>query len=342
MIPIKNIYYMLTYAFKVLNENGYKSIETESFDNIAELCSAILVKGMNNQLKRGLARNYIPNTDTLSGVKGKIDISSSIKKQTLINKQLVCEYDEFTIDDEKNRIIKATLKLLMKQDISKERKKEIKNVLMYLDEVSDVDIHSINFNQRFNKNNETYRMLISICYLVIKGQLQSKTEGKTKVMDFFDEQKMHRLYEKFILEYYKKEHSEIKASASQIPWILDDGFDDKLPIMQSDIMLEKDNNILIIDAKYYSHMFQMRFDKHTLHSNNVYQIFTYVKNKEAELKDKNNKVSGMLLYAKTNEQIELDNIYHMSGNEISVKNLDLNCDFEDIKKQLDDISCKLS
>ena len=77
-------------------------------------------------------------------------------------------------------------------------------------------------------------MLISICYLVIKGLLQSNTTGGSKLMDFLDEQRMCRLYERFILEYYRKEHPEIKASASQIPWQLDDDFDSMLPIMQTD------------------------------------------------------------------------------------------------------------
>lgn len=54
MIPIQNIYYMLSYSFSVLNEQGYKSIATEKFDNIAELMAAILVKGIATQLKRGL------------------------------------------------------------------------------------------------------------------------------------------------------------------------------------------------------------------------------------------------------------------------------------------------
>ena len=36
----------------------------------------------------------------------------------------------------------------------------------------------------------------------------------------------------------------------------------------------------------------------------------------------------------TDEEIELNNVYQMSGNKISVKTLDLNCDFEVIKKQL--------
>lgn len=51
MIKIKNIYYMLVYAFNVLNEEGYKKVGTEEFDNIADLLSAILVKGVSTQIK---------------------------------------------------------------------------------------------------------------------------------------------------------------------------------------------------------------------------------------------------------------------------------------------------
>lgn len=69
----------------------------------------------------------------------------------------------------------------------------------------------------------------------------------------------------------------------------------------------------------------------------LYQIFTYVKNKESELKENDIEVSGMLLYAMTNENIQPNSEYMMSGNKISVKTLNLNQNFELIKAQLDDI-----
>lgn len=72
-------------------------------------------------------------------------------------------------------------------------------------------------------------------------------------MDFLDEQRMCRLYEKFILEYYRKEFKNlITANASQIPWQLDDEESSMLPVMQSDIMLQRGDRVLIIDAKYYA------------------------------------------------------------------------------------------
>ena len=341
MIPIQSIYHMLAYAFQVLREQGYKSIATEEFHNVAELCAAILCKGVSGQLKRGLGREYIEQTEALSTVRGRIDISESIKTQSIHKQQLVCSYDEFSVDSYLNRILKTTMELLLRADIAKTRKKELKKLLVFFGEVDTLDVHLINWNIRYHRNNQTYRMLISICFLVIKGLLQTNSDGSTKLMDFLDEQRMCRLYEKFILEYYRREFPDLHASASQIPWALDDGFNDMLPVMQSDITLSKDGKVLIIDAKYYSHTTQMQYDVHTLHSGNLYQIFTYVKNKEAELSGTDHtepKVSGMLLYAKTDEQVQPDHIYYMSGNKISVRTLDLNQDFSEIARQLDGIA----
>ena len=337
MIPIRNIYYMLSYAFQVLNEQGYRKIATEQFHNVADLCAAILIKGISSQLKRGLEQEYVSKTETLSALRGKIDVSESIKTMTMLRNQMVCTYDEFSVNSRMNQIIKATVKLLMYANIAKERKKELKKQMLFFSEVTEIDLNTIDWNIRYNRNNQTYRMLISICYLVVKGLLQTKSDGTVRLMDFLDEQRMCRLYEKFILEYYRKEHPEITANASQISWQLDNNISDLLPVMRTDIMLSRGNSILIIDAKYYSHIMQTQFDTYSIHSGNMYQIFTYVKNKEVELTNKPHVVSGLLLYAKTDETLLPNQTYQMSGNKISVKMLDLDCDFEKIAEQLDEI-----
>lgn len=338
MIPVQNLYYMLSYAFQVLKEQHYRNLATEEFHNTAELCAAIIAKGIGVQLKRGLGRDYIDKSEPLSTLQGKLDISESIKTQTMLKKQMVCAFDEFSVNTEMNQIIKSTVQILLRANIDKARKKELRNLMLFFSEVEEIDLYTVNWNRHYNRNNATYQMLITICYLVYKGLLQSKQDGTTKLMDFLDEQRMHHLYEKFILEYYRKEHPELTANASQIQWQLDDEYDEMLPKMQSDIMLSKGSTLLIVDAKYYSHMTQEQFGVHTLHSNNLYQIFTYVKNKEIELKNEEHTVSGMLLYAKTDEDIQLNNVYHMSGNEISTRSLNLNCEFSEIRAQLDSIA----
>ena len=183
-------------------------------------------------------------------------------------------------------------------------------------------------------------MLIGICRLVLNSMLQTEDDGSYKLAAFEDSQEMSHLYEKFLLEYYRREHPELKASASQIRWALDDGLQASLPIMQSDIMLQRGNSFLIIDAKYYAHNMQVQYNKRTIHSGNMYQIYTYVKNKEFELEKSGepHKVSGMLLYAKTVEVIQPDSVFQMHGNQITVRTLDLYQPFEKIKRSLDGIA----
>ena len=108
-----------------------------------------------------------------------------------------------------------------------------------------------------------------------------------------------------------------------------------LPAMQTDIFLRLKEKVLILDAKYYGRTMQEHFDKYTLHSGNMYQIFTYVKNQD---KDNTGNVAGILLYAKTNESVTPDCMFHIGGNQIGAKTLDLNTDFKVIAAQLDKIA----
>ena len=337
MIPIQNIYYMLSYAFRTLTKQGYREMSTEKFSNTADLMTEILIAGISQQLKRGLGRAYIEQMEDIPVIRGRVNITESVKRQTMINRKLSCVYDDFSVDNSKNRIIKSTALLLLGADVEKQRKSRLRKLLVYFDKVELIDLRTVDWNIHYDRNNQTYRMLISICYLVVKGLLQTQADGKTKIMDFLDDQQMYHLYEKFILEYYKKEYPYITTNASKIKWQLDDGMDYMLPNLLSDITLEYDNKVLIIDAKYYSRIMQNRYEKETIRSANMFQIFTYVKNKEAELKDKPHEVAGMLLYAQTDNGTQPEYRYQMSGNMISVKTLNLNCDFEDIRRQLDSI-----
>lgn len=342
MIPVQNIYYMLAYAFQILHEQSYQDVAVENFQNTAELLAAILCRGVAVQVKRGLGKQYITREDSLSSPRGKIEVSASIKTQVIRKKQLVCTYDEFSVDSYPNRIIKTTMELLLRSDISKSRKKELRKLLIFFDEVSVMDKHDIVWNLQYDRNNQTYRMLIELCRLIMKGLLQTNTDGTTRIMDYLDEQTMPKLYEKFILGYYKREHPELKAYSPQIEWQLDNDVKTMLPTMQSDIVIKnkRTKRTLIIDAKYYAHNTQMKapYMTQTIHSANLYQIFTYVKNWAAEPDEM---VSGMLLYARTEDALQPGNDYRMSGNQISVRTLDLFCDFSKIAEQLDAIAAAI-
>lgn len=342
-IFIKNIYYMLSYAFTPLKQSVYDDIQKESFDNIHNLFGAILSKGIGMQLKQGLYRTYINRVEPLSVVRGKIDMPGTIRNKLEHRMCVTCDYDELSENNLLNQILKSTVLLLLRQkDVDERYKAELKKEMLYFSAVDEIELSGIRWSDiRFQRNNRTYQLLLGICQLLIEGSLMTTEKGEYHLAHFIDEQRISRLYEKFILEYYAQEFGErikeFSSRAAQIPWQLDDGYDALLPVMQTDITLTYGHQILIIDAKYYRRTIQTNYGVQTLHSGNLYQIFTYVKNKEAQLSGTGYKVSGMLLYAKTDEELVPDNIYQMSGNQISVKTLDLNHEFSEIEKQLKQI-----
>ena len=350
MIPVKNIYYMLSYAFRVLREQEYRNVATEEFDNVLELYAAILIRGVTLQVKRGLGRSYIAETDELASPRGKFDLARSIKEQSLRKKRLVCTYDEFSVDFPMNQILRSTVELLLRSQLSAARKKELRKLMVYFGEVSSIDLYSVNWNMRFHRNNQSYRMLIAVCHLIFKGLLQTEEEGPVRMMSFLDDRTMNLLYENFLYEYFRQEHPELRVSAPVIRWQLDDDMRDFLPRMETDVYLTRGDRILILDAKFYNQAMQVQYGKYKNRSGNLYQIFTYVKNKQYELELENEvrkkagdapldfQVAGMLLYAMTDEEVHPNQEYRMSGNLISVKSLDLNQEFSRIRRQLDDIA----
>ena len=343
-IFIKNIYYMLAYAFATLKESTYEDIAKEPFDNIHNLFAAILARGIGLQLKQGLYREYINRVEDLPVVRGKIDMPGTIRNRLARHMAVTCDYDELSEDNLLNQILKATVQLLLKQkDVAHKYKAVLRQEMLFFSNVADLDLKNVRFSTiRFQRNNRTYQLLLAVCQLLLEGSLLTTEEGQYHLASFVDDQHMCRLYEKFILEYYAQEFSRrlkgFSSRALQIPWQLDDGYDVLLPTMQTDITLTYGKRILIIDAKYYQQTLQTNFDKQTIHSGNLYQIFTYVKNKAAEVAGTGYDVSGMLLYAKTDEELVPDNVYQMSGNQISVKTLDLNQKFPEIADQLDAIA----
>ncbi len=344
---IRNIYYMLAYAFSVLREQGFREMATESFENTGELFAAILARGIQLLVRRGVGRDYLNRQEALDHPRGKIELTDSLKTLSLKRKRLVCVYDEFSVDTPMNRVIKSTSLLLLQSRITSERKRELRNLLRYFAEVKKVDLRHLDWRFTYHKNNRLYRMLISICYLVVHGLLETNSDGTARLMDYLDEWSMSRLYEKFLLEYYKKEFAALSVSSPRIPWGIDGvGADDPfLPSMMTDVTLSTPERTLIIDAKYYSKTIQNRYGNPKLFSGNLYQIFTYVKNMDFERnrarsvgEGDRHEVAGLLLYAMTDEPVHPNSDYDLFGNRISAKTLDLNREFPEIAEHLDNIA----
>lgn len=246
-ILIKNIYYMLTYAFQSLRQSNFEEIAAEDFENIQDMFAAILSKGVAVQLKQGLYREYIQNSEELSVLRGKLNLQGTIKNRLQHKQKLACDYDELSENNLFNQILKTTMQILVRQKtVKQEHKVVLKKNLVFFDGVESIEPSQIKWNLiRYQRNNQSYRMLLNICYLVLDGLLLSTEAGTVKLATFLDERAMHSLYEKFILEYFRYHHPEYKANPDTIPWDIDDGMIEFLPTMVTDITLKQGKKLLL-------------------------------------------------------------------------------------------------
>ena len=272
-------------------------------------------------------------------MRGKLSISETVRLKAQYSDKLACEYDNFSENNLYNQILKTTIyRLVHTSDVDKKQKQELKRVLLFFGNVDLIQTDHIKWNKLiYQKSNQNYEFLLNICYLTLTGLLQTTDEGKFKLLSFSDEH-MEMLFQRFVMEYYRQHHKYLHPKAQRIDWNITDGNNSDLikflPSMQTDITLKNGNKTLIIDTKYYSKIMAENY-KSTYRSAHLYQIFSYVKNMD---KDDTGNVSGLLLYAKTEEDnLQDERKIVISNNPIGIKTLNLDSDFKDIACQLDEI-----
>lgn len=337
-IPIQNIYFLLCYAWDNLEEKDKVEVSTDDKNDLLELLSQVLINGSQILLKRGLEHDYVPETRESVGVKGKLEVSLSVKQNSFQRLRAVCSYDEYSADILHNQILYTTLfNLLYAADLDEKIKNRIRKILRRFPRVQIIDLSPIVFDQiKIHRNNQFYEFLLNVCQLIYENQLPNEEEGTWAFSDVTrDENKMATLFEKFVLNFYKVEHSQWDSGVEYINW----NFEDKntedttnyLPRMKTDITLEKPDRKIIIDTKYHQETMQNSFDTEKVKSGNLYQLYSYLMHQE-DGTARNFRTKGILLYPTISEEYDLQ--YRYKDHPVEIRTINLNQHWEGIKERL--------
>ncbi len=335
---IKNIFIMWSYAYPSLSLEKYSDIDIDSFDDPYDLLGQILCIGMNRQIKEGLYREYIPNKAVLSTIRGKINIADTITTRIKSPTSISCTYDDFSTDNLFNEIIKTTRMLLLNGERIKESRQDLIRINWYLTNISELDLKTVSWSKfDYHRHNSRYRTLLEICHIILDSLILTTKSGKYRLGDFTSKESIELIFQKFLLNYYIKHRPELHPSAPQIPWNTE-SHSEYLPRMHSDLVLRKDDETIIIEAKFCKKILKTKayygIGKTTYNSNHLYQLFTYVSNYDTK---HSGTVSGILLYVQTVDEITLDDTFTIGLSPITIKTIDLNQDFNKIKSFLDNL-----
>ncbi len=338
-IPIENIYYLLCYAWNKLDEKDIVDISSLKSTQLVDLFAKVLLSGTHHLVRRGFDRGYLEFSEDTKRPRGKIDFARTLKRNLLIENRLSCDFDELDYNVLHNRILKTTIRNVMTvENLDRELKEGLHEINRRLWEISEVSLSAQLFRRvQLHRNNYYYGFLLSICELVFDALLASEDPGKMRFRDFArDENQMAKLFESFVRNFYVLEQDRFRVQSLKIAWQVEDENDaavNYLPEMKTDVCLTSGERRIILDCKFYRDALQTNWQKRTLHSSHLYQLFAYLRNKASE--PGWSQCEGILLYPTVTTPLNLT--YKIQGHPIAVKTVNLNQDWRSIHNEMLDL-----
>lgn len=282
-IPIQNLYYLLCYAWDKLDERDIVAVDAAGSTALADLFARVLINGSNHLIKRGFDRGYVAHREWTARLRGRICFDEAIRSNSLRMGRLPCEFDDLSHDILHNRILKSTLRRLLRAEGLDRKLAESLSVLCRrFDDIQEIELTNRVFGRvQLHRNNQFYDFLLKVCGLIHRNLLISERSGTGRFMDFVqDEHQMRQLYEGFVRTFYQT-HTEYRVKREDIVWrwsSLDPFSQALLPKMQTDISLTSPDRKIIIDCKFTPKATQQHYESSKLRSEHLYQINAYLNN----------------------------------------------------------------
>jgi len=332
-IPVRNIYYLLCYAWDCVGEGDTVDVGSEEFRGPIDLFAKVLNEGVERLVTRGIDRVYLTVHQDVQGLRGKLDLANTVKRNLLLHGKTHCAFDELSYDVPQNRILKATLNsLILVADLDPTEKRRTERLYRKLDAVADVRLTAGLFSTvRIHRNNRFYRFLLHICRIIYDNLLVNEEKGTAQFRDFREnDHQMGLLFEKFIRGFCEIE-TDYDVSAPGINWF---GAEKSradlshLPSMRTDIVLRSAERVVIVDAKFYRKPLVAK----RVRSDHLYQVFAYVTNWAAAAPPEDPSAEGWLVYAAVDG--DFDYRFELVGRRIRACSIDLSRKWREIETSL--------
>jgi 5-methylcytosine-specific restriction enzyme subunit McrC len=336
-IPVHNVYYLLSYAWDQLEQSKLVSVDATDFTELLDLFAHVLETATARLLKQGLDRAFIDFQEEVPGVVGKLCLAQTLKQNTLIKSRTVCRFSALSYNVVHNQILKTTICNLLKTDgLNTTIRKKLHTLAHRLHEVDEIRINNQSFRRvQLHRNIRSYAFLLNLCHLIHAQLRPNESKGTFTFPDFTrDKRSMERLFERFVLNFFRKEQTVFKSNARRFPWseVVATAADlEFLPGMLTDITLESPDRTIVIDTKYYlKWSITTPSGKRRVRPSHLYQIYAYISNlREAGYPEP---IEGILLYPSVDEIVDL--VYEIHGFSIRIKTLDLNRPWNEIHNRL--------
>jgi len=337
-IPIRDLFYMLCYAWDILELTERQPIGSEQVHHPLDLLAFMLQESCQRLIKRGITSEYVAHTEIASGIKGKVQFAPTIQKSYHRTGRMVCETDEYSLNNVPNQIIRSTLFFLSgNAGLSH----ELKNKLMTLEQkFYEVDLRPITERDfrslHLHRQNRHYTATLRVCELIWQHLIPTHEAQHYAFQSFYrSEQKMRTLFESFVRNFYKREVPSYQVWNPTFRWCIAplDGALDKnhLPTLRTDTVLIGPKEHIIIETKFVPEVFAKKHhgNQEKLRSNHLYQLMSYLENYR---RLRQIEPRGILLYPTVGYSVNL--AYRIWDMDVQIFTIDLAMEWQEIHRTL--------
>lgn len=328
---------MLCYAWHRLDERDVVDVGSIDSTELVDLFARVLIAGTRHLIRRGFDRGYLAFAEDTSRVRGKVAFAESAKRNLFSRARAHCEFDELDHNTLHNRILKTTLlRLSTTQELAKELKGGVRDLLRWLSGVEPIRLSPRIFRRvQLHRNNHYYGFLLNVCEFIYDHLLVDDQTGQTRFMDFLQDDRMAMVFQDFVRNFYLLEQTVFDVTSLRVRWQAEfegEEAESHLPAMQTDVCLKKKDRSrnIILECKYSKRTLVTHRDKDRLHSDHLYQLFAYLKNKEVD--PGWGECEGILLYPVTQRPLDLR--YRIHGHQVRVATINLNQHWQRIEKDM--------
>ena len=275
--------------FDMLKESRH--IKTESIssanlklrsNSILDLYFEIFIAEIEYILHSGLVKKYRRNSDNLNVLKGSLNISKQISKNTIHKERFYANYTVYDKNHLLHKIIFKTLNVIDNINRSSYLKDRLNRLFLDFPHMENITVNKKIFETvKFDRKTKRYEKAINIAKLILLNYSPDIISGKDNVLALLFN--MNDLWEEFVLiklKKYARKHQDIKifGQSRKRFW--------NYRLLIPDIVIYKENKTFIIDTKWKN------IRNKNVSTEDLRQVFAYNEFWDAK--------KGMLLYPDIN------------------------------------------
>lgn len=314
---------------KTLNDVTFKDFNVSNLKTerltLLEIFIKMFLEEITVLTKQGLKSAYTPVESNERFYKGKLMASQNIKYNLISKEHFFVCYDDFNVNRPENRLIKSTLRFLIKATSDGRNRQYAVRLLAFFDSVDFSANYDSDLSKCFiDRGMSHYDRALSWCRVFLRGNSFTAFAGSDVALALLFP--MEKIFECFVASKFRKHiGSNINFSTQDTRYSLFDS-PTRAFALRPDIVLEFDGHTVVLDTKWKLLSDNPR--THGISQSDMYQMYAYSKKYEAD--------SIVLLYPYTDE-VGKTKISYASDDNVNV-----DVSFVDLKNADDSISELLS